>query len=211
MTHGFYSNAVDTAAADLTKNFTITYTGSIYGGRQDPSKFFAALKGLISEGVIDPKTIEVRFYGDRDMWLQKEIEEYGLSNIVKLYGRVPKNISYERQKESQVLLLLGWENQKEEGWHSFKIYDYLAARRQILVVGGSKNNVMKELINDTRSGIAGSSTEEIKAIVKEFYLEYKSQGRVTYSGDTEKINKHSYREKVEIFAEILNNLGDNKG
>ena len=57
-----------------------------------------------------------------------------------------------KQRESQILLLLTWDNPKEYGTVTGKIFEYLAAQRPILSIGPSKG-IVKKLINSTNSGI----------------------------------------------------------
>jgi hypothetical protein len=203
ITPGFDPDTLNMPPADLTAKYTITYTGAIYTGKQDPSKLFAALRDLISDGTMDPNDIEVRFYGHEVKWLASEIEEYGLSAIAKHYGIVPMETAFGKQRESQLLLLLNWDDYRIKGWHSLKIYAYLAAQRPILATGGSGDDVVKELLDETNAGTYAPSVEDIKSILKEMYLEYKLKGKISYKGDLEKINKYSHREMARKFAEIL--------
>ena len=210
ITNGFDPDKMSKGQIDLTLKFAITYTGWIYTGRQEPSKLFAALRDLFSDGTMDPNEVEVRFYGIEHGWLAREIEEYGLSANVKQYGMVPRQISFEKQKESQLLLLLNWEvswdDQREKGWYPLKVFEYLAAQRPILSIGGSGNDVITELLNETKSGMYGSTVEDIKDILRKLYSEYKLKGKVSYNGDIRKINKYSYREMARKFAEVLNQV-----
>jgi len=206
ITHGFDPATLNIPPAQLTAKFTITYTGTIYAGKQDPSKLFDALRDLISDGSVDPDNVEVRFYGDKEDWLAKEVEKYGLSSIVEVFGRIPKEIAIKKQRESQLLLLLNWEDQREKGVYPLKVFEYLAAQRLILATGGSGDDVIRELLDETKAGRYGSTVEDIKSIISELYSEYKLKGKITYKGDKEKINKHSYREKARKFAEILDYL-----
>jgi len=203
ITHGFDMAEVNDPPAKLTAKFTITYTGSIYIGKHDPSKLFAALRDLISDRVIDPDNIEVRFYGTRESWLEKEIKQYGLSNIVKQYGVVPRQAALEKQRESQLLLRLKWEDQQERGAYSGKIFEYLAARRPILATGGS-DDVVSELLNDTKAGICAPTVEDIKNTLKELYAEYKLKGKAAYKGEESKVNKYTNQEMARKLSEILN-------
>ncbi len=121
ITNGFDPEKMSDGKANLTSKFTITYTGQIYT-KQDPSKLLVALKDLISGRAIDPNDVDVRFYGPENGLLAKKIEEYGLSAIVRQCGIVPREISFEKQRESQLLLLLKWEDPRERGiyhWKSF--------------------------------------------------------------------------------------------
>jgi len=208
ITNGFDPDIMSDGKVNLTSIFTITYTGQIYSGKQDPSKILIALKNLISPGAIDPNHVEVRFYGPENGLLQKEIEKYGLSNIVKQYGTISRKTSFEKQRESQLLLLLNWEDPREKGVYTGKIFEYLAAQRPILVTGGFGNDVVKELLDETNSGVYCSTVEEIKNALTDFYMEYKLKGRVKCKGNVENINKYSYREIARKFTGILDNLAE---
>ena len=203
ITHGFDPDTLNMPPADLTAKYTITYTGAIYTGKQDPSKLFAALRDLISDGTMDPNDIEVRFYGHEVKWLASEIEEYELSTIARYYGTVPPEIAIEKQRESQLLLLLNWDDPQEKGVCPLKIYAYLSARRPILATGGSGDDVVKELLDETNAGRYAPSVDDIKGILKELYSGYKLKGEISYNGDLKKINRYSHREMARKFAEVL--------
>lgn len=210
ITNGFDPDKMSTGKIDLTSKFTITYTGQIYTGREDPSKLLAALRDLIHDGTMNTDDVEVRFYGPENELLAKEIEEYGLFDIVKQYGIVPREVSFKKQRESQILLLLNWEasweDQREKGWYPLKIFEYLAAQRPILAIGGSGDDVVKELLDETKAGMYAPTVEDIKSILGELYAEYKHKGKIGYNGDIEKINKYSYREMARKFAEVLDSI-----
>lgn len=205
ITNGFDPEEVNIPPAKLTAKFTITYTGTIYTGKQDPTKLFAALRDLISDKAMEPSDIEVRFYGTGVVWLEREINRYGLSNVVKHYERLPKEVAVGKQRESQLLLLLRWEDPQERGWHSGKVYEYLAARRPILATGGAKD-VIQELLEETGAGICAATIAEVKRTLQKLYQEYKLKGKVAYSGIESKINKYSHQEMARKFAEILDSV-----
>lgn len=204
ITNCFDPDKMSNEKANLTSKFTITYTGQIYG-KQDPSKLLFALKDLISRGAIDPKDVEVRFYGPVDGSLAKKTEKYQLSAIVRQYGTVPREVSFEKQRESQLLLLLKWEDPRERGWYSGKIFEYLAAKRPILATGGT-DDVITELLNETSAGIGAHTVEDIKSALRKLYAEYKLRGKISYQGNAEKVNKYSYREMARKFAEVINTI-----
>ena len=207
ITNGFDPAEVNTPPANLRAKFTIIYTGTIFTGKQDPSKLFAALRDLISEGTMDPNDVKVIFYGDKEEWLAREVEEYGLSSIVELHGRVPQQIAIKKQRESQILLLLNWEDQEQKGLYSLKVFEYLAAQRPILVVGGWSSH---EVVDETNAGVHCSTVEDVKDILRELYSEYKSKGEIGYRGNIEKINKYSYREMARKFVEVLDYISQER-
>mgnify|MGYP001120887334 CR=1 FL=1 len=205
ITNGFDPDKMNTRHVDLTSKFTITYAGQIYTGGQDTSKFLAVLKDLISEGIIKAEDVDVRFYGPELELLAKQIEKYGLSDVVKQYGIISRQISFEKQMESQVLLLPKWEDKKEHGAIAGKLFEYLAARRPILATGGHSDAVT-QILKETNAGIDAHTVEDIKNALRKLYTEYKLTGKTSYHGRTKEINKYSYREMARKFAAILDDL-----
>jgi hypothetical protein len=203
ITNGFDPERLNEQPINLTSKFTITYTGQIYTGKQNPSKLLAALRDLIDDSIIEQEDVEVRFYGPPDELLAGEIEKYRLSSIVQKYGVVPRQIAFRKQKESQLLLVFNWEGPSEKGVYTLKVFEYLASRRPILATGGFGNDVIEALLKETRAGVYCRTVGDIKSALKVLYLEYKQNGKTTYTGDIEKINKYSYREMARQFAAVL--------
>jgi hypothetical protein len=203
ISHGFDPALLNNKEAGLTQRFTITYTGQIYHKKQKPEKLLLALKNLVSKGILDANDIEVRFYGPLKDWLDDEIKNNFLGLIVRQYGLIPDGLSFESQKESQVLLLLNWENKEEKGVCPMKIFSYLASKRPILATGGSKGDVVDKILSATKAGVYAVSEEEIESCLKDWYLEYKKNGKVGFLGDIGEINKYSHAEMARRFVSIL--------
>jgi hypothetical protein len=206
ITNGFDPERLSEKETALTSKFTITYTGQIYAGKQDPSKLLVALRELIDDRTIDPADVEVRFYGPEDERLASKIEGYELSKIVKQYAVVPRQVAFEKQKESHLLLLLNWDDPSEKGVYPLKVFEYLASLRPILSTGGFGNDAIETLLKETRAGVYCRTVEDIKNALNVFYLQYKQNGSVTYTGDMQKIGKYSYREMARRFAKIFEHL-----
>lgn len=206
--HGFDPLLVNIPPVAITDKFSITYTGAIYSEKYKPSKLFKAIKELIDDKFIDRKDVRIIFYGSgsKDEWFIKEINQYNLSDIVLRFDAVSYLTSIQKQRESQILLHLGWDDENFKEMYNSKIFDYMAARRPILSVGGASSEIIKEILLETNAGVYGSKVEEIKKFLKEFYSEYKREGRIHYRGNQEKINKYSYRELAKKFADVLNSL-----
>jgi len=205
ITNSFDPDEVNNPPAELTAKFTITYSGSVWPQKQHPWKFLAAIRDLVSDRTIDPNDIKIRFYGPKESWLEREIEQYGLSSIVKQLGIIPRQVVLEKQRESHILLLIAWEDSQKQGAYGGKTFEYLAARRPILVTG-YPSNVIKELLNETGAGIWASNTEIIKNSLIEMYQEYKGKSAVTYKGKESIIDKYSHREGANKLSQILDSL-----
>lgn len=204
ITNGYDPDQVN-PGVPLTKKFSILYTGKIYRGRQDPEPLFRVLKSLIDEKEIDPATIEVHFFGDREEWLMSDSKKYDLENVVQIHGQISREESIQKQRESQVLLLLTWNDPDEKGIYTGKLFDYLAARRPILALG-LHGSVISDVLDLTRAGRTVSSDAEIKEQILTFYHEYKKDGFVSYAGVPSEIEKFSHREMARKFAQVLEDI-----
>jgi glycosyltransferase involved in cell wall biosynthesis len=206
ITNAFDSAEVNDPPAALTRKFTITYTGNIYAGRQSPEPLFMALRDLLAEGAIDAASFEVRFYGAEMGWIEKQAERHGLGGVVRQYGIVPREVALERQRESQLLLMLKWNDPAERGIYSSKIFEYLAAGRPVLAVGGYQD-VVSELLAETGAGVDAPTPEDAKRLLRGLFEEYRRTGQVRYSGDRVEVNRYTWREVARRYAEILESVG----
>jgi len=205
ITHGFDPSDLNIPPAKLSEKFTITYTGSLHPALREPSRLFKALQNLITKRVMNPDDIEVRFYGPKENWLDIEIEKYGLSGFVKQYGGVPLEVSLEKQRESQVLLFLMWQDSQEAGVITSKIFEYLATMRPILAVG-EHNDVVNELLTETGAGIWAPLAEDVERALERMYQEYKLKKEIVWHKEVSVINKYSRRELVRKFFQIFESL-----
>ncbi len=206
VTHGFDPAELSSPPTKLSSKFTITYTGTIYPGKQNPVTLFTALRDLISEGTMKPEDVEVRFYGPVLPWLTREIERHGLSKVVLQYGTVPITAALEKQRESHLLLLLDWNDPREKGLYTGKVFEYLGSMRPILAIGGVADNVVDLLLAETRTGVHAPTIDSITEALKVYYQEYLSTGRVAYHGIGPELNKYSQREMTKRFANVLDHL-----
>ena len=190
--------------ASLTKKFTITYTGQLYQGKQDPTPLFMAIEKMIAEKVVNPLSLFIQFFGPQQYWLDEEIERHNLGGIIKQYGNVDREVALTKQREAQILLLLNWDDPEEMGVYTGKIFEYLAANRPILALGGRPGDVVCDLLKETGAGVQASSVQKIENVLRAWYLEYLTYGQVRYSGRYEQIARYSHREMAKKFAEVLN-------
>lgn len=190
----------------VTKQFCIVYTGFLYKGLQDPEPLFQAVKVLINEREIEPELIEVNFFGYDEGWLITDVKKYQLENVVKIHGMISREESIQKQRESQILLLLTWNDPAEKGVYTGKLFDYLAARRPILSLGYTEGGVVKELLDQTQAGVHCSNEAELREYLLKAYQEYKELGAVQYRGIEAEVMKYSHREMARKFAEVLDEI-----
>ncbi len=204
--NGFDPETINEPAAPLIKKFTITYTGQIYQNKQDPKKFFAAVKELIKEKKIKKEDVEINIYGGSQAWIDEAIAASGIEDFIIQHGVIPRDETFQKQRESQLLLMFGWEDEYELGVFPTKLFEYFASRRPILATGGTKGEEFRKLITETNSGKCAIKSEEIKRALREYYHEYVRGGKVSFRGNLKEMEKYSYRSMAKKFAEILDKI-----
>ncbi len=204
ITNGYDPDAFNTKPLNLSKKFTITYTGTLYNGARDPSTLFEATAKLMNQNKIDRTHMEIRFYGDIQGWLIDDIKKFGLEHIVRLYGTVPREEALKLQKESQILLLLLVNDARDQGYYTGKLFEYLGAKRPILAIGGA-NSIVKDLLANTNAGKFAENKEQAEAILMQHYQEFITSGEVKYGANGD-IENYTYNSMAVKYSKLLNKL-----
>jgi glycosyltransferase involved in cell wall biosynthesis len=205
ITNGFDPDDFDSPPPALTEEFSITYTGELYAGQRDPTMLFEVLSDLIKDGSISASELRIRFYGRIEAWLPALIEKFGLNEIVALNGPTPRLEAVAHQRESQILLLLPWSNPKETGHHSAKLFEYLAAARPILAIGGARG-VITETLESAEAGFHALSKAQVREFMLSAYANYKTKGCVPYSGKRQAVEEYGHPNMARRFAQVLDSV-----
>jgi len=191
----------------LLSKFTITYTGGIlYAGKRDPTPLFEALKQLLEEGRLSPDNFELRFFGGSSLSiLFSLIKDYHLEGIVKIYNMVPFKESIKRQKESTILLLLSWNDPRDKGTYTGKVYEYLGAQRPILAIA-YKGGAIDRLLQESGTGILINEVGMIKRVLQHWLEEWHGSGRIVsyWEPDTNVVKRYTRKEAARKLADLLN-------
>jgi hypothetical protein len=192
----------------MTKDFTMTYTGQHYREKQDPAKVLRSVAELIAEKKIDRSRVQVRFYGPADDMLQRFAERSGLVGVFAQHGVIPRSEAQTRQKESQLLIYMNWEDADQKGVLPLKFIEYLSSGRPILLTGGVGDNVMAGVIRETGAGAVAVSDAEIKAAILDSYSQYVASGVVPFSGKDQEIAKFDVKNSSAAYAKLMDSIAD---
>ena len=171
ITDGFDPDEVNEPPAPLTKDFTITYIGHVYENKQKLSYLTDALDNL------------------------------GIKANVRIYQGHGRQAVIKKQRESQLLLLMDWEDNK--GVYTTKVIEYLAARRPILATGGMAGSVVGKLLDHTVAGLHGYDKVRLEAILKYYHRMFLAHGFVPYSGDIKKVNEYTQVNTAAMVSNLL--------
>lgn len=187
----------------------ISYTGVIYEGKQDPEKILLAISQLIDEGVIEKSKIVLNFYGRYNEQLETLIEQYSIKEVVFQCGYKSWSQIRNVQHNSDLLLLLQWEDAQEIGIFPLKMFEYLDAGKTILATGGGEHNYeINEILTRTNAGIFAFDIESIKKNLRIYYQEFVDDGFCSYSGNRKEIMKHSYLAVAKTMSNYLEKVTD---
>jgi len=202
ITNGFDPD--DFAGHPVPRNeyFSISYTGQLYAGKRDPTSLFEVVHELIAEGIIDREQMRIRFYGPLEPWLQPLIDRYDLKGVVEVHDSIDRREALQRQKESQILLLLGWANPRETGQHTGKLFEYFGSRRPILAVGGVAG-VLTEVLEETGAGVHALSKQQLRRFLIESYAEFRERGEVRFKGNQSALMKYTHEAMARSFSTLL--------
>ena len=136
--------------------FRIVYTGLLYGEQRDVSPLLAAMRAL--------PEVQVELYGRQFAYAEAQARRFGVADRVHFHPPVPREEALALQRGADALLLALWNDPREKGVYTGKLFEYLAAGRPILAIG-PKDNVAAELIQRLGAGAVASSEEEVQAVL----------------------------------------------
>ena len=203
ITNGYDSEEIK--KGDLHDKFSISFTGKLYQGKRDPELLFKVIHNLIGENSIQDDVL-INFYGPRMYWVDELIKKYGLEKLAFQHGIVDRKTALEAQRSSQILLSLNWDNPKDEGVYTGKIFEYLAAKRPILALGGPQG-VVSDLLEETGAGVHLRTEADLKGTINSWYQDYHESGSVKYHGN-DKIYDYNHEKMAERYADLLNSLSN---
>jgi hypothetical protein len=158
---------------DTREILTIRYLGSIYRGFRDPSALFSAI-ALLPDQL--RTRIKVEFFSDEGDAILEAATARRVESAVAIKPRIPYRQALELQMESDVLLLLQSNDQRDEGNLPAKLFEYLYARRPILFIGYERG-IAARLVIERGAGLVSNSPVEIRDQLERWFQD-KYAGRL---------------------------------
>jgi glycosyltransferase involved in cell wall biosynthesis len=179
----------------------IRYTGSIYQGFRDPSALFAAI-GLLEETLRE--CVRVEFFGDAGDEVLALAERHRVRDRVIVRTPVPYRCALKLQMEADILLLLQWSDKRDEGNLPGKIFEYLYARRPILLIGYEHGDAAR-LIRERGGGLVSNTPELIRDQLKAWLAQkrLRSLKRLDPSVSRGLSRDEQFRKLEHVFADAL--------
>jgi glycosyltransferase involved in cell wall biosynthesis len=134
----------------------IAYTGGIYPGRRDPAPLFQA----IARSPELRSAVRVHFYGSGPEQAVPSAATAGVQDQVVVHPQLPRPEIAAIQQRADVLLLMQWNDPREQGNLPGKLFEYLGARRPILGLG-LENGVPANIIGERAAGCFSNDPAQI--------------------------------------------------
>lgn len=178
--------------------FNISLMGTIHP-MQDIS---IMLKGL--NIFLQNKTherVQLNFIGlDSFPDISNKIKKTFPEKFINVTPRVSMNEAVKLTLSSSVLLFPSYKGYK--GYYTAKIFEYLGAERNILMVPGN-NDIVDELILKTKSGKIANSENEFADLLNNWFVEWEETGVLKYDGIEENINHYSRENQNKLFCKSI--------
>lgn len=191
-----------------TPFFQIAYLGKLYStSLRDPRLLFAALQSLLTQGLIDPQLLRVRFHIDPDgqAQLHQLLQSYNLNQVIDIQGYIPRSEILDVMHQSSVLLVLTTQStpQGTHGIMGTKFFENIGVEKPVLCVR-SDEECLAQVIAQTNAGLAATTVEEVEHFLLNKYNEWLRNG-YTRQAVT---NKHlfSRQHQAEQFIHIFNRI-----
>lgn len=183
---------------------TFIYAGQLYSGKRDPRPLFAAIADLLHARLVSPDELSVDFYGEESAWLHDEVRRYGIGAVVHIRGMLPRHAVLEKERAASRLLLFLWDDPRERGTYTGKLFEYLGARRPILAIGGPDESVVDDVLASSGAGERVRSVKSIRDAVMNAVAQWRSGRRPDIPPDA--VEPFEARHLAERYAQILEGL-----
>lgn len=147
---------------DPDQPLTLFYAGSLYQDRREPNALFEAIKLLGP----DAQRVKFRLAGPWMKHLNDLAQEMGIGSSIEVLGTLPHEEIIRLQYESDILVLLQWNNAQDAGTIPGKLFEYIAVGRPILATGYEKG-VVAEIVSEHHLGATLNDPQELMTFLKE--------------------------------------------
>jgi len=190
----------------VDSNFSIVHIGSINAAR-NPKILWKALGELIQENDELRKYLKIKFVGNVESVVYRDIEQYKLNPYLEKVGYLSHADAISFQQTSQLLLLLINNTPNANGILTGKLYEYMASARPILAIGPTKSDIAN-LLQETNAGVIVDFEDVtgMKRAILELFEKYKT-GKL----DSQASGYQQYSRKAQcgVMAQLLNQISEN--
>jgi len=198
ITNGYDEEDVSKEKIQLDEKFSLAHIGTLVRDR-NPDLLWKVLSELVKENKEFESQLEIKLVGKIDLFVNEEIDKYGLNKYVRRIAYLPHNEVIVEQQRSKVLLLLVNKTKNAKGILTGKFFEYMASSRPVLAIGPVDGD-LAAIMNETRSGLI-SDFEDAQQLKKNLITLF-SNAQIT--NDQNAVKGYSRRKLTEKLASLLN-------
>lgn len=144
ITNGYIFPEFDPTTIKLDKHFSIAHFGSMPFSR-NPEVIWKSLAELLITLPELSNHLEIKLIGSVDYKVIESLTQYGLHPYLTQINQIKHHESVKLQTEAQLLLLVANNTGNVKGILTGKFFEYLGAKRPILVVGQKDSDLALEV------------------------------------------------------------------
>lgn len=216
LTNGYdRTHQTNSPTVQVSGPLSFAYVGDLYTGRRDAGILFAAISKLLERtpeyAVTD---FCIHYAGDEGVVLKQQADQFGLAEIVADEGRVKHERAIQIQSEADLMLLLTWNTERDQGILPGKFYEYMMAERPILCItcGSKPNGEAEGMVDRMNLGIAvnqRNGEQDIERLTDylEQQLQRKKQGLpLLYTPDKEMVGMYDYDMLAQRLEQLISEI-----
>jgi glycosyltransferase involved in cell wall biosynthesis len=199
ITNGF-SEFIDISQNFESSDLTIAYVGSLYH-QQKIEIFLEGYKSFCNKN--QNAKVKLQFFGIEDMPAPKTRIERIIKEIPDKYEIIQwlqKEELIEQAEKVNAFLLCGIPERK--GTYTAKLFDYFSMRKPIILCP-SDNDILKETIKETETGVVLNTTEEVEVWLNNAYAYWQLHKSIPYNAKEELLLQFTYEKQVEKLAALI--------
>ncbi len=192
--------------------FVISYTGRMYGGMQDVSVAFQAIRELADEGTVDLGLLEFHYAGTGFAIFRGQAAGCGLESCCVDYGSVEREASLAIQSGSNLLLMAVWDYKCQTiGALTGKILEYMQHDIPVIAIinGDVEDNELARVVRGCGLGIAYEQSHHardiaiLKGYIRMQYLRWQEGKGPQLNRDRKQIAKYEYRYLTKKLIRVI--------
>lgn len=178
---------------------SLVHTGRMAAARSSPEPLLAAIRQLVAEAPALAERLEVVFAGPLSAEEQGLLSAPDLDGQVRSLGQLPRPRALALQRAADSLLVVT-EGSRRRSVATGKLFEYLAARKPVLVLG--EETEAARIVAETGAGFAASATDprEIAGALRRLVEAPASPP------STESISRYSYPELAERLDALIEDI-----
>ncbi|HNQ84146.1 MAG TPA: glycosyltransferase [Bacteroidales bacterium] len=203
ITNGYDESDIRAEYTERDRKFSIVHLGTLPATRNS-----SALWKVLSEKVVTDKQfakdLSIHLIGTVDYKVVQEIEALNIKDYLSITQFVKHNEGMEILRRSAVLLLLINRSKNARGVVTGKIFEYMAVRRPVLLIGPVDGDAAA-IIRETECGLCAEFDDEqmIRTLIDHYYNLFQKNELEARPG---KVSQYSRKSLAATLAQLLDKL-----